>query len=122
MARTLLERFGGEVPRTMEELLTLPGVARKTANVVLSHAFSVDSGIAVDTHVHRLSRRLRLTNEDDPVKIERDLMKLAPRASWGRLSDLLIWHGRKVCAARKPACDRCALADICPSAPAILSA
>jgi endonuclease-3 len=115
MARALIERYGGEVPSTMRELLTLPGVARKTANVVLSHAFGRHEGIAVDTHVQRLSRRLGLTAEEDPVKIERDLMALSPRQGWGRLSDLLIWHGRRVCASRTPACARCVLADFCPS-------
>jgi endonuclease III len=116
MARVLVDRFGGEVPHTMVELLTLPGVARKTANVVLAHAFGLSEGIAVDTHVARVSRRLGLTVETDPVKIERDLMGLLPRRAWVRLSDLLIWHGRKVCAARSPACERCVLVDICPSA------
>jgi endonuclease III len=115
MARTLVDGYSGEVPATMKELLTLPGVARKTANVVLTHAFGRDEGIAVDTHVQRLSRRLGLTVEEDPVKIERDLMALAPRRGWGRLSDLLIWHGRRVCASRIPACARCVLADFCPS-------
>jgi endonuclease III len=115
-AREVYHRFGGNVPRTMKELISLPGVARKTANVVLSHAFGVEQGIAVDTHVQRLARRLGLTSETDPVKIERDLMAMTPRRTWGRLSDVLIWHGRKVCFARSPACDRCVLADICPSA------
>jgi endonuclease III len=116
MSSALVERFEGQVPRSMSELLTLPGVARKTANVVLSHAFGVNEGIAVDTHVQRLSRRLGLAKERDPAKIERDLMKLVPRDSWGRMSDLLIWHGRKVCVARSPRCNACVLADICPSA------
>ena len=116
MTRVLIERYNGEVPRTMPELLTLPGVARKTANVVLSHGFDTQAGIAVDTHVQRLSRRLGLTVEQDPVKIERDLMALVPRRSWGRLSDLLIWHGRRVCASRSPACESCVLVDFCPSA------
>jgi endonuclease-3 len=115
-AREVCHRFGGNVPRTMKELISLPGVARKTANVVLSHAFGVEQGIAVDTHVQRLARRLGLTSETDPVKIERDLMAMTPRRTWGRLSDVLIWHGRKVCFARSPACDRCVLAVICPSA------
>lgn len=115
-ATALVERFNGEVPDTMKDLITLPGVARKTANVVLSHAFGRNEGIAVDTHVHRLSRRLGLTQEQDPVKIERDLMLLLPRKSWGRTSDLLIWHGRRVCSARAPRCGECVLADICPSA------
>lgn len=115
-ATALVERFNGEVPNTMKDLITLPGVARKTANVVLSHAFGRNEGIAVDTHVHRLSRRLGLTQEQDPVTIERDLMALLPRKSWGRISDLLIWHGRRVCSARSPRCGECVLADICPSA------
>ncbi len=116
MARVLLDRFGGEVPRSMAELITLPGVARKTANVVLSHAFGIDQGIAVDTHVQRLSRRLGLTRETEPTKIEADLMRAVPRERWGRVSDVLIWHGRLVCAARTPRCSECVLADICPSA------
>jgi endonuclease-3 len=114
MSSGLLDRFEGQVPQTMRDLLTLPGVARKTANVVLSHAFGVNEGIAVDTHVQRVSRRLGLTKERDPAKIERDLMRLVPRESWGRMSDLLIWHGRKVCVARSPRCTVCVLADICP--------
>ena len=115
-ASALIDRFDGEVPSTMKDLITLPGVARKTANVVLSHAFGRNEGIAVDTHVQRLSRRLGLTQEQDPVKIERELMHLLPRKSWGTISDLLIWHGRRVCAARSPRCGECVLADICPSA------
>ena len=112
--RVLLEEFGGEVPRRLEELVRLPGVARKTANVVaaeLGHA----QGIVVDTHVRRLSQRLGLTQEDDPVKIERDLARIVPRADWHRFPHLLIWHGRRVCAARAPRCEDCVLADICPS-------
>lgn len=111
----LLEEFDGEVPRRLEELVRLPGVARKTANVVaaeLGHA----QGIVVDTHVRRLSQRLGLTREEDPVKIERDLARLVPRADWHRFPHLLIWHGRRVCAARAPRCEDCVLADICPSA------
>ena len=115
-ARGLLARFGGEVPQTMAELITLPGVERKTANVVLAHAFGRHEGIAVDTHVMRLSRRLRLTIHQEPVKIERALMELLPAEDWGRISDVLIWHGRRVCAARRPRCEDCVLADICPSA------
>jgi endonuclease III len=114
-ARVLLEEFGGQVPCTMRELLRLPGVARKTANVVLSHAFATNEGIAVDTHVQRLSRRLGFSQHDDPKKIESDLMKLLPSRSWGRISDVLIWHGRRVCVARAPRCHECVLADICPS-------
>ena len=112
--RVLLEEFDGEVPRRLEELVRLPGVARKTANVVaaeLGHA----QGIVVDTHVRRLSQRLGLTREDDPVKIERDLARLVPRADWHRFPHLLIWHGRRVCAARAPRCEDCVLADLCPS-------
>jgi endonuclease III len=115
-ATALLDRYDGQVPSTMRELITLPGVARKTANVVLSHAFGRNEGIAVDTHVMRLSHRLGLSNEQDPVKIERDLMSLLPKTLWGRISDLLIWHGRRVCVARSPRCAECLLADICPSA------
>lgn len=112
----LADRFAGEVPCTMDELITLPGVARKTANVVLAHAFDRHEGIAVDTHVARLAGRLKLSRERHPVKIERDLMRLVPRDQWGRLSDVLIWHGRKVCDARAPRCGECTLNDICPSA------
>ena len=113
-ARVLLEEFDGEVPRTIPELLRLPGVARKTANVVAAELGEAQ-GIVVDTHVRRLSQRLGLTREEDPVKIERDLVKLVPRADWARLPHLLIWHGRRVCDARRPDCDGCVLADICPS-------
>lgn len=115
-ATALIERYDGKVPDTMTDLILLPGVARKTANVVLSHAFGRNDGIAVDTHVQRLSRRLDITAEHDPVKIERELMNLLPKKLWGRISDLLIWHGRAVCAARSPRCADCVLADICPSA------
>jgi endonuclease III len=113
--RVLLEEFDGEVPRRLDELLRLPGVARKTANVVaaeLGHA----QGIVVDTHVRRLSQRLGLTRHDDPVKIERDLQRAVPRGDWARFPHLLIWHGRRVCDARKPRCEHCVLADLCPSA------
>jgi endonuclease-3 len=113
--RILLEEFDGEVPRRLEDLLRLPGVARKTANVVaaeLGHA----QGIVVDTHVRRLSQRLGLTRQDDPVKIERDLQRVVPRADWARFPHLLIWHGRRVCHARRPLCDSCVLADLCPAA------
>lgn len=116
MARMLVERFDGEVPGTMEELLTLPGVARKTANVVLSHAFGRNEGIAVDTHVHRLANRLGLSAQSTPEKIEADLMERFDPSLWGRVSDLLIWHGRRVCGARSPRCSECVLSDICPSA------
>lgn len=116
MAQKLVNEFGGQVPGRMEDLITLPGVARKTANVVLSHAFGRDEGIAVDTHVTRLSQRLGLSTSTDPVKIERDLMRATPEHRWGRVSDLLIWHGRRVCAARNPQCAECVLASLCPSA------
>jgi endonuclease-3 len=114
--RKIVTDFGGQVPRTMEELLTLPGVARKTANVVSAHAFGTNLGVTVDTHVKRLSYRLGLTQHTNPVKIERDLMKLVPQAEWENLSILLIYHGRAVCDARKPLCQQCCLADLCPSA------
>ncbi len=114
-ARMLLERHGGEVPGTMAELLELPGVARKTANVVLANGFGVNAGVVVDTHVQRLSRRLRFTREHDPVKIERDLMRLFPRARWLEVSDLLIHHGRRTCLARSPRCDDCVVESLCPS-------
>jgi endonuclease III len=112
--RVLLEEFDGEVPRTVAELLRLPGVARKTANVV-SAELGDPQGIVVDTHVRRLSQRLGLTRKEDPVKIERDLVKLVPRADWGRFPHLLIWHGRRVCDARRPRCEDCVLVALCPS-------
>jgi endonuclease III len=112
--RLLLEEFGGEVPHRIEELVRLPGVGRKTANVVAAER-GATQGIVVDTHVRRLSQRLRLTREDDPAKIERDLMRLVPRADWARFPHLLIWHGRRVCDARRPRCEECVLADLCPS-------
>jgi len=111
----LLEEFDGEVPRRLDQLVLLPGVARKTANVVaaeLGHA----QGVVVDTHVRRLSQRLGLTRQDDPVKIERDLQRVVPRPDWARFPHLLIWHGRRVCDARRPLCEECVLADLCPSA------
>jgi endonuclease III len=114
-ARQLLERHGGEVPNTMPELLALPGVARKTANVVLSNGFGIHEGVVVDTHVHRLARRLRLTRADDAVRIERDLMRLFPREQWLQVSDMLIHHGRRTCFARNPACERCVIEHLCPS-------
>ncbi len=117
----IVTEFGGEVPQTMEELLTLPGVARKTANVVLAHAFGINSGVTVDTHVKRLSNRLGFAQSDNPIQIERDLMKLIPQPDWENWSIRLIYHGRAVCKARKPACDRCPLADLCPSAPPAFS-
>jgi endonuclease III len=116
MARALVAEYGGEVPRTMEQLRMLPGVGRKTANVVLGNAFGINEGITVDTHVARLSRRLALTRQDDPAKIELDLMPLFPRSEWGLLSHLLIFHGRQICIARRPRCGECVLADLCPSA------
>jgi endonuclease-3 len=113
--RVLLDEFGGEVPRTLEELLRLPGVARKTANVVAAELGN-PQGVVVDTHVRRLSQRLGLTRQEDPVKIERDLVKLVPRVDWGRFPHLLIWHGRRVCDARRPLCEDCVINDLCPSA------
>jgi endonuclease-3 len=118
----LVNHFGGTVPQTMEALLQLPGVARKTANVVLAHAFGINAGVTVDTHVKRLTHRLGLTAHDTPVKIEQDLMKLLPQADWENWSIRLIYHGRAVCDARKPACDRCELIPWCPSGPKILKA
>jgi len=115
----ILEVYGGQVPDTMEELLTLPGVARKTANVVLGNIFGKNEGIAVDTHVTRLSGLLGLSAHTDPVKIERDLMEKFPRKEWTNVSHLLILHGRRVCAARRPDCEACPLNDICPSAFAV---
>jgi len=115
-AQMLLDRFHGEVPQTMEELIQLPGVARKTANIVLYFAFGITAGVAVDTHVMRLSQRLGLTAEKDQDKIERDLMALLPKEQWMPLTNLLILHGRLVCTAKKPRCDICVLNKICPSA------
>ncbi len=115
-AQLLLDEFGGEVPRTMEELVRLPGVARKTANVILGNCWGIASGIVVDTHVARLSRRLGLTEHQDPEKIERDLMELIPQQEWIFLGHALIYHGRRVCEARKPRCTECRLAALCPSA------
>jgi endonuclease-3 len=116
LAQALVAEHGGQVPRTMEQLRVLPGVGRKTANVVLGNAFGIDEGITVDTHVTRLSRLLRLTRHDDPVKIERDLMALVPRKDWTAVSHLFISHGRRICIARRPKCGECVLADLCPSA------
>jgi endonuclease III len=111
--RMIVTEFGGEVPRTMAELVRLPGAARKTANVVLAHAYGINAGVTVDTHVKRLCGRLGLTKHIDPIHIERDLMKLLPQPDWENWSIRLIYHGRAVCNARKPACDRCELSDLC---------
>lgn len=115
-AKRILGEFGGEVPATMGELVSLPGVARKTANIVLSSAYGKAEGIAVDTHVRRLSQRLGLSREEDPVKIERDLMAILPRRDWLDFNYLLVNHGRAVCQARKPRCPECPIARLCPSA------
>jgi endonuclease III len=116
MAQALVADHRGEVPRTMEELKVLPGVGRKTANVVLGNAYGINEGVTVDTHVTRLSRLLGLTRHADPVRIEQDLMPLFPREHWALLSHLLIFHGRQVCVARRPRCPDCVVADLCPSA------
>jgi endonuclease-3 len=112
-SKEIVEKFAGEVPRTMEEILTLPGVARKTANVVLGTAYGIASGIVVDTHVIRLSRRLDLTRNEDPKKIEQDLMAILPERKWIQFSHQLIWHGRRVCFARKPRCAECNMESLC---------
>ncbi|MEW6417711.1 MAG: endonuclease III [Nitrospirota bacterium] len=114
-AKMIVERFNSKVPKTMDELMSLPGVARKTANIVLSNAYGINEGIAVDTHVKRLAYRLGLTKNEDPAKIEKDLMVITLREEWGNLSHLLIFHGRKTCQAKKPKHDECVLYDICPS-------
>ena len=114
-SKAVVEKFGGEVPRTMEEILTLPGVARKTGNVVLGTAYGIASGVVVDTHVQRLSKRLELTENQEPKKIEQDLMKVIPQNKWIQFSHQLIWHGRRVCIARKPKCVVCNLERICNS-------
>ena len=116
MARALMDRHHGEVPADMEELRVLPGVGRKTANVVLGNAFGMNEGVTVDTHVARLSKLLGLTRHTDPIKIETDLMALVPRQDWTIVSHLLIWHGRQVCIARRPKCGSCVLASLCPAA------
>ena len=112
-SKAIVEKFGGQVPRTMEEILTLPGVARKTANVVLGTAYGISSGVVVDTHVMRLSQRLDLTRNKDPKKIEEDLMAILPQDKWIQFSHQLIWHGRRVCVARKPRCAECNLEKLC---------
>jgi endonuclease-3 len=112
----LVEKFGGRVPRTMEEILQLPGVARKTANIVLANAYGVVAGIAVDTHVRRVSKRLGLTDNVNPDKIEKDLTDIVPKGNWMRITDLLIFHGRRICTAKHPKCAECVLNDFCPSA------
>jgi endonuclease-3 len=114
-ARIIVERFQGEVPRTMAELTTIPGAARKTANVVLGNAYGVVDGVVVDTHVGRVSRRLGLTSQDDPVKVEQDLMRLLPRKDWLDFSHRVIYHGRALCQARRPLCEQCDLLELCPT-------
>jgi endonuclease-3 len=116
LGAALVERHGGRVPETMAELVVLPGVGRKTANVVLGSAFGKSEGVVVDTHVGRLARRLGFTRHDDPVKVERDLQAIFPRRRWTRLSHLLIFHGRRVCKAPRPRCAECVVAELCPSA------
>jgi endonuclease-3 len=120
-SQRLVEVYGGKIPRTMDEILTLGGVARKTGNVVLGNAFGIASGVVVDTHVSRLSQRLGLTEEKTPEKIERDLQELVPKKDWVIFSHWLIFHGRQICNARKPKCLECVLADICPSFPIFTS-
>ncbi len=115
-SQILVQKYHSQVPRTMEELLELPGVARKTANIVLYNAYGFTAGIAVDTHVRRLAQRLGLTENEDPAKIETDLMNLVPKDKWMHLTDLLVFHGRRVCTAKKPKCDACVLNKICPIA------
>jgi endonuclease-3 len=116
LARALVEKHGGEVPQTMEELVKLPGVGRKTANVVLGVMWNKPDGVVVDTHVARVATRLKWTKNTDPAKIEQDLCKLLPRDRWDMTSHILIFHGRRICLARKPACDKCGINDVCPSA------
>ncbi|MGB7840343.1 MAG: endonuclease III [Terrimicrobiaceae bacterium] len=121
MAAKLASEHGGQVPNSMESLAALPGVGRKTANVVLGNAFGIEEGVVVDTHVSRVSGRLGLTKHSDPIKIENDLMALFPREQWTVLSHWLIWHGRRRCFARKPDCGNCELSDICPTGMKLLS-
>ncbi len=115
-AQLIVDKFNGDTPKRMEDLLSLPGVARKTANIVLTDGYGIVEGIAVDTHVRRLSKRLGLSESDDPEKIEQDLMKLVPRSDWGVIAHLLQAHGRSICTARKPDCNNCVLNKLCPSA------
>jgi endonuclease-3 len=115
LAKALIAEHGGEVPRDMDALVKLPGIGRKTANVILGNAYGMNEGVVVDTHVLRLSKRFGLTKQTDAVKVERALMPLFPRESWAMLSHLMIWHGRRICDARKPRCGECPLADVCPS-------
>jgi len=115
VCKVLVEKFNSEVPKTMEGLLSLPGVARKTANIVLTNAYGINEGIIVDTHVLRLAKRLGLTKSKTRERIEKDLMEIVPKNKWGRFADLLIFHGRRVCKARKPNCEMCVLKDLCPS-------
>ncbi len=114
-ARMIVERFHSEVPKTMDELTSLPGVARKTANILLFNVYGINEGVAVDTHVKRVAFRLGLTENEDPAKIEKDLMAMTPKKEWGNLSHLLIFHGRRICQAKKPKHNECVLYDICPS-------
>lgn len=116
MAKAVVENYGGILPQKMDELVKLPGIGRKTANIILSEGYGVVDGIAVDTHVKRLSNRLGFTTNQNPEKVERDLMQITPRKDWDKITGLLIWHGRKVCYARKPNCAGCVLNKICPSA------
>ena len=116
MAQAVVAHHDGRIPATMDELRVLPGVGRKTANVVLGNAFGLNEGVTVDTHVGRIARLLKLTKQDDPEKVEQDLMGLFPRADWALLSHLLIFHGRRTCIARRPRCGDCVLHDLCPSA------
>ena len=114
-SRIIMERFKGELPRTMEEMVTIPGVGRKTANIVLYNAYGVIAGIAVDTHVKRLAKRLGMTRESSPIKIEQDLMAIVPKKDWGKITYVLINHGRQICKARKPDCRECPVQNTCPS-------
>lgn len=118
--RMIVQDFNSQVPNRMDDLLKLPGVARKTANVVLAHAFGINAGVTVDTHVSRLSHRLGFTKHEDPIRIERDLMKLLPQRDWENWSIRLVYHGRAICKARKPACEACELAPICPTGKKLL--